>query len=267
MEERLLRLSLMQKGPRKSAFFRRVRHAIASRHAEHRGSAYSTYYEDKNEAFAATPSTDWTNKQHGVHGALSEYQPKTVLDLGSNTGWFSMLAAKLGASVVAVDLDEGSIDRLYHDARRQEMDILPLVANLTAPLAELRPRVYEDEPSLSLIGEDLPLVSQPNERLKCEMVMALALVHHLVLGQNLTFERVASILSDLSTACLCVEFVDIDDPMITGEPTFFPAYNADRASFGWYSRENFASALAVHFREIRVVPSHPVTRNLLVCRK
>jgi len=267
VEERLLRLDLMEKGAQKPRFFRRLRKSIASRRAEHRGSAYSTYYEDKKEAFAATPSPEWTAKQHGVHGALVKHTPATVLDLGSNTGWFSMLAANLGSSVVAVDLDEGSIDRLFGDARRQRLDILPLVANLTAPLPELYPRVYENEPSQSLIGEGLPLVSKPNDRLQCEMVLALALVHHLTLGQGLTFEEVATILGGLSTKYLCVEFVDLDDPMVTGEPTFFPAWNADRERFGWYNRENFVQALRSRFSKVESVPSHPATRRLLICTK
>lgn len=265
--ERLLRLTLMESGPQKSRFFRRVRRTIASRHAEHRGSAYSTYYEDKNEAFGVSPSPDWTAKQHGVHDVLTTYRPATVLDFGSNTGWFSVLAARLGSWVVAVDLDEGSVDRLFADARRQSLGILPLVVNLAAPPPELHPRVYENEPSLSLIGEGLPLVSQPNERLKCEMVLALALVHHLTLGQGLTFEAVAAILAGLSTKYLCVEFVNLDDAMITGEPAFFPAWHGAPGNFSWYSQENFVAALRPHFTKIDVVPSHPETRTLLICSK
>lgn len=266
-DERLLRLALMETGSRKGRFFRRLRRAVASRHAAHGGSAYSTYYEDKNEAFSATPSPAWTSKQRGVHGALEKHRPATVLDLGSNTGWFSMLAARLGSSVVAVDLDEGSIDRLFGDARRQGFDILPLVANLTRPLPPLQPRVYENEPSLSLIGDGLPLVSAPNDRLQCDMVLALALVHHLTLGQGLTFAAVSAILSGLATKYLCVEFVELDDSMVTGEPTFFPAWNAARDEFGWYSRANFIEALSVHFTSVETVASHPETRTLLICTK
>ena len=266
-DERLLRLALTQQGPRKTRFFRRLRHTVAASHAAHRGSAYSTYYEDKNEAFSATPSPGWTNKQHGVHGALEKHRPATVLDLGSNTGWFSMLAARLGSSVVAVDLDEGSIDRLFADARRQGLNILPLVANLTRPLPALQPRVYENEPSLSLIGDGLPLVSTPNERLKCEMVLALALVHHLTLGQGLTFDAVSAILGGLATRYLCVEFVELDDPMVTGEPTFFPAWNAARNDFAWYTRENFIESLRTRFTHVETVPSHPETRTLLICTR
>lgn len=267
IDDRLLRLSLREKGPTKRAFFRRVRKSIARRKAALKGSAYSSYYEDKNELFAAEPNDAWTNKQHGVHKALTDMRPATVLDVGSNTGWFSMLAAKLGSSVVAVDLDEASIDRLFADARREQLDILPLVANLVRPLPALEGKVFADEPSLSLIGEGAPVVSQPDGRLQCEMVLALALVHHLALGQGHPFDEIASIFAKLSTKYLCVEFVDLGDQMITSDRAFFPAYNSSPDTFTWYSKENFITALSWHFDRIEEIPSFPESRTLLLCQK
>lgn len=266
-DQLLLQTSLLEKGKKKPAFFRRLHSIVKGRRAALRGSAYSSYYEDKKEAFSSEPAANWTNKQHGVHGALAQFKPRTVLDLGSNTGWFSMLAAKLGSSVVAVDLDEASIDRLFRDAKNQKLDILPLVANLVRPLPALAPNVYENEPSLSLIGDGLPLISQPDTRLKCEMVMALAIVHHLALGQAHSFEEIAAILARLGTEYLCVEFVDIGDEMIRTDPGFFPAWNSNRSAFGWYSRENFVRALEAHYSVIEMVPSHPATRTLLIGRR
>jgi SAM-dependent methyltransferase len=267
LEDRMLRLALRAKGSSKTAFFRRVRRSIARRKTALRGSAYSSYYEDKNEAFSSEPSEAWTDKQHGVHKALTTMRPATVLDIGSNTGWFSMLAAKLGSSVVAVDLDEASIDRLFADARRERLDILPLVANLVRPLPPLPAKVFPGEPSLSLIGETAPVVSEPDSRLKCEMVLALALVHHLALGQAHPFDEIAAIFAKLSTRYLCVEFVDLRDQMITSDRAFFPAYNAAPASFTWYSKDNFITALSWHFDKIEEIPSYPESRTLLLCHR
>lgn len=267
LEARRLNITLLEKGPEKPRFFKQLRHIVELRKAAMRGSAYSSYYEDKNEAFDPTVSSNWTDKQLGVHQTLTRFEPRTVLDLGSNIGWFSKLAAMLGSSVVAVDLDEASIDRLYGDAQREGLDILPLVVNLTRPLPPLPPKVFEDEPSVSLIGEGGPLVAASDERLQCEMVLALAIVHHLALGQALSFEAIAAILGRLATKCLCVEFVELDDAMITGDPGFFPAWNADRGSFGWYTRDNFMAALGEHFQSVEILPSHPETRSLLICTK
>jgi SAM-dependent methyltransferase len=267
IDDRMLRLSLRKKGNTKPAFFRRIRRSIARQKAALKGSAYSSYYEDKNEAFAAEPNEAWTNKQHGVHKALTALSPATVLDVGSNTGWFSMLAAKLGSSVVAVDLDEASIDRLFADARREQLDILPLVVNLVRPLPPLAAKVFPDEPSLSLIGEGAPVISQPDSRFQCEMVLALALVHHLALGQSHPFDEIAAIFARLATKYLCVEFVDLRDPMITSDRAFFPAYNASPDSFTWYSKENFIAALGWHFDRIEEIPSYPESRTLLLCHR
>jgi SAM-dependent methyltransferase len=265
LEQRRLLLTLGEKGEQKRRFFSRLGRIVASRRAEVTGSAYSTYYEDKNEAFDPAPSEAWTAKQHGVHATLQRFKPRTVLDIGSNTGWFSKLAALLGSSVIAVDIDEASIDRLYRDAQRENLDIVPLVANLTAALPERYPNTFEDEPSLSLIGDGPPLLTGAQERLRCEMVMALALVHHLALGQGLSFDSIASTLSNLATSALCVEFVDMNDKMITSDPGFFPAWSAAPGNFKWYSRENFIAALRNFFQVVEVLPSHPHTRSLLVC--
>ncbi len=267
LEDRLLRTSLIEKGSVKKRFFSRVRKAIDSRDVAITSSHYSSYYEEKREAFAAEPVPEWTNKQRVVHDAIARFTPRTLLDLGSNTGWFSMLAAKMGCSVVAVDLDEACIDRLFHAAKLEGLPILPLVANLTAPLPELRARTYADEPARSLIGSEAPLIQSPVRRLRCEMVLALAVVHHLALGQAHSFTSIASILGDLATRYLCVEFVSLDDRMITSDPSFFPAYAAARENFSWYKQDNFIAALQKHFSTVEALPSYPDSRTLLICSK
>jgi hypothetical protein len=178
-----------------------------------------------------------------------------------------MLAAKLGSQVVAVDLDEASIDRLFAEARRERLDILPLVANLVRPLPPLDAKVFPDEPSTSLIGEAGPVISSPHERLRCEMVLALAIVHHLALGQAHSFDEISTILARLTTKYLCVEFVELNDEMITSDRGFFPAYNTSPESFTWYVKENFITALRWHFDEVEELPSHPESRTLLLCRR
>lgn len=267
LDDLRLRAALAEKSPAKQKFFSRLRKIIADRDVAVTGSAYSTYYEEKREAFSVDPGPEWTNKQRVVHDALKRFAPETVLDLGCNTGWFSLLAAKLGSSVVAVDLDEACVDRLYATARRDGLRVLPLVANLTDPLPELFARSYDGEPSLSLIGGDTAVIRAPAKRLRCDMVMALAVVHHLALGQGLTFGAVASILSDLSSRYLCVEFIAIEDRTVANDPWFFPSYNAAPADHDWYTRDNFVEALRKHFTTVEALPSFPDTRTMLVCTK
>ncbi len=265
--DRMLRIALMEKGPAKKKFFAAVRQRISNLNVAVTGSAYSSYYEDKGEAFSSEPQPEWTNKQRVVNNALARFRPATVLDLGSNAGWFSMLAAKHGASVVAVDLDEASIDRLYSDAKKQDLDIVPLVVNLVAPGPERFALVFDNEPSVSLIGDGEPVISSPVKRLRADMTLALAIVHHLALGQGMTFGDITALFDALSREQVCVEFVDIEDRMIASEPEFFPAYNADRDAFAWYTQDNFIAALRAVFSSVDVLPSHPETRSMLVCTR
>jgi SAM-dependent methyltransferase len=267
LADRRLRLALLERGPLKRRFFSLLKKMVADSEVAVRGSAYSSYYQDKNEAFSTEPSPDWTNKQRSVRDALAEQAPASVLDVGSNTGWFSILAARLGSNVVAVDLDEACIDSLYMTAKRERLPILPLVVNLTNPVAERAAAALPGEPSLSLIGGSQPLYPAPNSRLKCDMVMALAIIHHLVLGQGLSFERVAAIFAGLARKYLCAEFVALDDRMIVSDPPFFPAYNESQESFGWYTLENFIAALRPYFPTIDVKPSHPATRVMVVASR
>lgn len=262
-----LKMALNEKGPVKARFFALLSKMIDGMHVAVRGSAYSSYYEDKKEAFASEPSIDWTNKQNVVHDALVRFDPATVLDIGCNTGWFSLLAAKLGGNVVGVDLDEACIDSLFAAAKRERLPVLPLVANLMAPPPDIFAKTFENEPSLSKIGGDKPLYPSPEKRLECEMVMALAIVHHLALGQGHSFERIASTLSGLASRYLCVEFVQRDDKMVVDDPGFFPAMVKSPDSFGWYHVDGFVAALRRHFDEIQVLPSHPSTRLMLLCSK
>jgi SAM-dependent methyltransferase len=264
LADRRLRIALLERGPQKSRFFRALEKRLRNMEVAVKGSAYSSYYEDKREAFSTEPSPDWNAKQHSVRNTLVERRPKTVLDFGSNTGWFSILAAKLGCSVVAVDLDEASIDSLYATAKRDSLPILPLVVNLSRPLADRPALNFADEPSLSHIGGNDPLYPAPTARLQCDMVLALAVIHHLALGQGHSFDRIASMFSDLGRKFLCAEFVNVDDPMITSDRPFFPAYDASPSAFGWYTLENFISAVRRHFPSVEIRPSHPSTRTIAV---
>jgi SAM-dependent methyltransferase len=267
VSDRMIRMALAEKGPVKPRFFKAVRESITSRNAAVTGSAYSSYYEDKGEAFSREPQPEWTNKQRVVNDAIERFTPRSVLDLGSNTGWFSMLAAKHGCKVIAVDVDEASIDRLFGTARRESLPVVPLVANLASPLPARAALTFESEPSLSLIGDSEPVIQSPLKRLRCDMTLALAIVHHLALGQGLSFEQIAQLFDNLSEKFVCVEFVEMNDRMITSEPEFFPAYNAARDNYGWYTRENFVAALRAHFNSVEELPSYPDTRTMLVCSR
>jgi predicted RNA methylase len=76
---------------------------------------------------------DFMAKQAFVEKALHEFKPTNVLDIGCNTGHFSALAARQGASVVAIDSDPVVVGQVWRMATREKLDILALVINIARP--------------------------------------------------------------------------------------------------------------------------------------
>jgi SAM-dependent methyltransferase len=123
-----------------------------------------------------------------------------VWDLGANDGHFSRLAARSADTVVAVDADEVVIDRLYRTlAEERVSNVLPLVGDLANP-----------SPGLGWRGrERRPL----EDRGSPDLVLLLALVHHLVIGANVPLGRVIEWLADLESRVV-LEWVPPEDPMV-----------------------------------------------------
>ena len=125
---------------------------------------------------------------------------RLVLDLGANDGQFSRIAVAAGAeSVVAVDSDHLVVDRLYRDLSQQgERRILPLVVDLADP-----------SPAIGWRSRERPSFV---ERMRPDLVLCLAVVHHLALTNNVPLDDIVAFLADFS-APLVVEFPHRDDVM------------------------------------------------------
>jgi SAM-dependent methyltransferase len=135
-----------------------------------------------------------------VGDLLAQASPRTVWDLGANTGEFSRIAARGGATTIALDADPAAVELNYRRAvADRETAILPLVQDLANP-----------SPSLGWgLAERLSLV----ERGPADVVVALALVHHLAISHNLPFDLIAGFLSRLGHR-LIIEYVPKDDPQL-----------------------------------------------------
>lgn len=263
--DRLRKLSLVGGDARKTRFFRRLRNDVEALDVWPPESGYASYYEEKDEAFGFEPNDAWNAKQHTIFRVLDRLRAKTVLDLAGNTGWFAILAAKVGANVVSFDIDEACADVLYERAKRDTLPVLSLVLDSTKPTPDVPALEYEDEPKH--YGDEAPLLLAATRRLKCELVMALAIVHHLALGQNRSFPEIVDMLDGFTGSHLAVEFVDKMDELIVAEREFFPAYKANAAAFGWYTEQNLVDELRKHFQRVEVLPSHPESRTILLCSR
>ena len=143
----------------------------------------------------------FSSKEALVRDFLGLAKPKSVLDVGSNTGHFSRLAAKTGARVVAIDYDSCCTGSLWRQARQENLNILPLVVNLARPTPAVGWR--NDECSSFLDRAEGAF----------DTVLMLAVVHHLLVTERVPLPELAELIERLTTDWAVIEYVPPDDPM------------------------------------------------------
>jgi ribosomal protein L11 methylase PrmA len=187
------------------------------------------------------------SKEQAVRAVLEGARPHVVWDLGANTGAFSRFAAESGAYTVALDADLGAVDRHYEACRaRGEARVLPLVMDLANPTAGLG---WAHDERLSLV-----------ERGPADLVLALGLVHHLVLANQVPFVKVAEFLARLADT-LVIEFVPRTDSQVQGMLSRMPRLDDS------YSIEAFEHAFADTFDVVDIVPIAASERTLYTLRR
>ena len=147
----------------------------------------------------------------------------SVWDLGGNTGEFARLSAERGIMTICFDQDPVSVERNYREARLHEgLPLLPLVMDLANPTPAIG---WGHTERMSLL-----------ERGKADLVLALALIHHLRISAGIPVKKIVSFLSECANR-LIIEFIPKEDPMtsllLAGRRDIFDDYTQDQfeASF------------------------------------
>ena len=174
------------------------------------------------------------HKEAVVAEMAAALRPASAVDVGANRGRFSRLLARAGATVLAADIDPVTVEHAFRDLRAaNEPAVLPVVQDLTNPSPALGWASAEREPFL--------------ERAQSDVVLALAVVHHLALTGNVPLPEVAAVFRRLAPEAI-VEFVPRDDPqvrrMLAGREEVFPDYTP----------EGFEHAFATVYRIEERVP-------------
>ena len=219
-------------------------------------SNYSSYYEDKKENYNFLFDPKWGDKQKNVFKIIKTYRPKSVLDLGCNTGWFSFLAAKNGASVIAIDNDESCVDKIYLYTKKNNFNILPLVMSFE----DLHKHKYGIP--LKKNTKSKILFSSPISRFQSDMVMCLALSHHLILGNGLSIKKIFEDLSLLTKKYLVFEFVDLNDPLIKKHGNFFQ--NLEKYNKSNYNLDIINQIALKSFKNFKIFNSNTLSRKILL---
>lgn len=160
--------------------------------------------------------------------------PSTAIDFGCNTGSFSRLLLKSGVGrVVAVDVDEPSINLLWQEAKKEGLPITTALCDFVGLFgwsavhfsAELNNKVSYKQYS----------------RLKSDLALAVALIHHLCYFRNVSFDFVARIMGEFAEKYLIIEWIPPNDRHLNGSIT----KNGDDRTY--YTEEEFCKAFKVVF--------------------
>lgn len=178
------------------------------------GTEWADYYQATNyssDAFAA--------KSGVIEEFLDQIQPAQVWDLGANTGHFSRLASRRGIPTIAFDIDPAAVEVNFRQAiENNETGILPLVLDLTNP-----------SPSIGWACRERDSIIR---RGPTDCVMALALIHHLAISNNVPLVQAAEFFAGIC-GNLIIEFVPKNDSqvrrLLRTRKDIFPHY--DEAGF------------------------------------
>lgn len=173
--------------------------------------------------------TEWTSYYEGNHGdalgilehkkqLVSEFldkaNPKTVWDLGANTGLFSRIASDRGIQTISFDIDPSCVEKNYLTVvAKRETNLFPLLIDLTNPSPEIG---WQNQERMSIF-----------QRGPADTVLALALIHHLAITNNLPLDWIARFFMKIC-AWLIIEFVPKSDSkvqtLLSTREDIFPDY-------------------------------------------
>lgn len=180
---------------------------------------------------------------------LRETHPTTVLDVGSNTGHFSLMAAREGASVVAIDSDPASAGLAWRAASAEGLDVQSLAVDLARPT-----------PATGWMNSECPSFLERAEG-KFDLVLMLAVVHHLIVSERVPLADILALVARLTRCWLLIEYVDPADPMFVRIARGRDALHKD------LNRANFETACRKRFDIVHSEPIEGTQRRLYLLRK
>lgn len=203
---------------------------------------WGNYYKNTNYSDEA-----FKEKYNIIEGFINEALPKSLCDLGANRGDFSRIASEKNIKTLAFDIDPAAVEDNYLQMKKnKEIYILPLLQDFTNP-----------SPSIGFMNNERADFSS---RFKCDTVMALALIHHLSISNNLPFKNTAQFFSRLAPY-LIIEFVPKEDTKVQ------ILLSSREDIFDRYDKENFEKDYSEFYEILQIKPLKDSKRILYFMRR
>lgn len=204
--------------------------------------AWGDYYNDTNYNSLA-----FSAKHEILDNIVRTQTPKTILDLGANNGEFSYIASKYADYVLSPDIDPIAVHTHHQNIlKEQNKTILPMLLDISNPSPAIG---WNNKERLSFI-----------ERTHVETCQALALIHHLAIGNNTPLPLIADFFAKICDFLL-LEFVPKEDSqvirMMSAREDIFPNYHLTGC----------LDAFNQHFNCLEQIKITNSERTLLVMKK
>lgn len=186
-------------------------------------SAWASYYSQTNY-----DDTTFAKKKELVATSFAGRRLGTIWDVGANDGTFSRLVAGSADRVLALDLDHNAVNASYVENRqRGDRTLYALVYDVGNPT-----------PALGFENAERSTLEQ---RSKADAVMALAIIHHLSITNNIPLDQSADYFAGRCKELL-IEFVGPGDSQVKR------LLAQKNANYDWYTEQNFQASFSKHFK-------------------
>jgi len=204
---------------------------------------WTSYYENDIESYEYLKE-----KEAIIRKWLEKLKPISVLDLGANTGKFSFIATEYAEKVIALESDNGCVDLI------ENQKIKKGIKNLYPALMELTHMTS----NIGLLHKEIKSI---DTRAQSEMVLALAIVHHLYFSNQLSFEQIIELIKSCSLKYVIVEFIPISDNKTQN------LLQNKKIDFANYNEESFLKVLQNRFCVKEIAQIQDSKRKLFLLEK
>lgn len=185
---------------------------IAKLEPRDKATVWGEYAHDNSYASAEAQA-----KRRFVSEMVTATKPDQLFDLGCNSGDYSVAALEAGAgNVVGFDFDHGALERALHRFDGQDAAFLPLWLDAANP-----------SPSQGWGQSERKGMA---ERARADALIALAFIHHIVIGRNVPLDMALDWLVAMAPVGI-IEFPPKSDPMVqkllSQRDDIFPDYNEE----------------------------------------
>jgi hypothetical protein len=197
------------------------------------GTEWGNYYDITNYSDAA-----FEHKKKLVLEWTERVRPARVWDLGANNGVFSRVAAESDAApqVISFDIDPAAVEQNYRQVKAEKHErLLPLLLDLTNP-----------SPAIGWANRERDSI---HGRGPADLVLALAVIHHLAISNNVPLPQLADFFADTGR-WLVIEFVPKSDSqvkkLLVSREDIFPGYTRSGFEAAFRTRYNIHEAIQVN---------------------